>query len=292
MFLPHPEQLAEYGHRPGRTHPPDESHATRRQLLPPRRHQETRGQLSQPQSPAMLRRRLPPKPRVDVLRVDRLLQPRQFPPQVARSVELPLEERLLEPTVEVLHAAVELRFPLGDEHGADAEAQAEPDHPRQGACRWPPASQLAGVVELDLRRQAQILPALAAEPQHLVHATRADQAQADGTVEGVLADPDVVAVAAALEVDRPHQIDLVKLVGGPGLRARVVLPWQERGQADPRRGQVVALQNTLDSTLAGKRSDAETLQFGEDGRGSDQAVAGGRRGVGLEPATDGEDGPL
>ena len=42
----------------------------------------------------------------------------------------------------------------------------------------------------------------------------------------------------------------------------------------------------------GKRADVEGLQFGQDGRGSDQAVAGSRRGVGLQPAADGEDGSL
>jgi len=34
------------------------------------------------------------------------------------------------------------------------------------------------------------------------------------------------------------------------------------------------------------------LQLGADGCGPDQAVAGGRRGMGLGPAADGEDGPL
>ena len=128
--------------------------------------------------------------------------------------------------------------------------------------------------------------------EDLVHAAGVGQAQADGAVEGILADPDVVAVAAALEVDRPHQIDLVQFVGGPGLRAGPLLARQQRGQADPRRGQAVALQDALDGALAGQRADAEGLEFGEDGRGPDQAVAGGRRGVGLEPAADGEDGPL
>src|SRR4029077_13403290 len=108
-----------------------------------------------------------------------------------------------------LHAAVELRLPLGDEHRADPEAQAQPDHPRQAACRLPPAAQLAGVVELDLLGQAQVLPALPEEPEDLRHAAGAGQAQADGAVEGVLAYPDVVAVAAALEVDRSDGIDLV-----------------------------------------------------------------------------------
>src|SRR5262245_31885759 len=109
-------------------------------------------------------------------------------------MELPLEERLLEPAVEVLHRAVERGLPFRDEHRADTEAQAEPDHPAQGAGRRSPSGQFAGVIELDLLRTPQLLPALAEEPQHLVHAARADQAQADGTVEGVLAHPDVVAL--------------------------------------------------------------------------------------------------
>ncbi len=47
------------------------------------------GQLLQPQAAAVLRRCLAPQPRVGELRVDRLLQPRQLPTQVPRSVELP-----------------------------------------------------------------------------------------------------------------------------------------------------------------------------------------------------------
>src|SRR5215831_13321907 len=115
----------------------------------------------------MLRRRLPAEPWVDVLPVDRLLQPRQLATQGARPAEPPSEQRLLEPAVEVFHAAVELGLSFGDEHRADAEAQAQPDHPRQGACRRPPTGQLPGVVELDLFRSAQVLPALAEEPQDL-----------------------------------------------------------------------------------------------------------------------------
>src|SRR6516165_9594922 len=99
--------------------------------------------------------------------IDRLLQPPQLPTQVPRSVEPPLQQRLLEPAVEILHAAVELRSPFGDEHRADAVAQAEPDHPRQGSRRRSPAGQLAGIVELDLRRPARVLPALAEEPEDL-----------------------------------------------------------------------------------------------------------------------------
>jgi hypothetical protein len=141
---------------------------------------------------------------VDVLGVDRLLEPRQLPPQVARPPEAPLQQRLLEPAVEVLHAAVELGLPGRDEHRADAIAQAKANHPRQGPRRPPPAGQLAGVLELDLLRPAQVLPTLPQEPEDRVYAAGIGQTQADGAVEGVLADPDVIAVAAALEVDRPH----------------------------------------------------------------------------------------
>ena len=145
---------------------------------------------------------------------------------------------------------------------------------------------------MDLLGSAQILPALAEEPQDLVHATRRGQAQADGAIEGILADPDVVAMAAALEVDGSHQIDLVQFVGGSGLWPGPLLAWQQRGEADPWCGQPVALQHALDGARVGQRVDVEGLEFGEDGRGPDEAVACGRRGVGLEPAADGEDGPL
>src|SRR5262249_42740610 len=79
-------------------------------------------------------------------------------------------KRRLEPAVEVLDAAVELRLAFRDEHRPDAEAQAQPDHPRQGARVRPPAGQLAGVVQLDLLGDAEVLPALAEEPEDLVHA--------------------------------------------------------------------------------------------------------------------------
>src|SRR5262245_38699371 len=87
---------------------------------------------------------------VDVLGVDRLLQPHQLPPQSPRPTEVALEQGLLEPAVEVLDAAVELRLPFRDKHRADAKAQTQPDHPTQGACRRSPARQFAGVVELHL----------------------------------------------------------------------------------------------------------------------------------------------
>ena len=122
MPLPHPERLAQHRDRPGHTHPPDEGHPPRGQRLPPRRHHETRGQLPQPQASAALRGGLFPEPRMGMLRVDRLLQPRQFPPQVARPVSRRSEQPRLEPAVEVLYVAVELRLPCRDEDRPDAEA--------------------------------------------------------------------------------------------------------------------------------------------------------------------------
>jgi len=66
----------------------------------------------QAQAAAVLRRRLAPESRVNVLGIDRLLQPRQFAAQVPRPPEVPLEQWLLEPAVEILRAAIELRFPF------------------------------------------------------------------------------------------------------------------------------------------------------------------------------------
>jgi hypothetical protein len=75
------------------------------------------------------------------------------------------------------------------------------------------------------------------------------------------------------------------------LRAGVLLAGQQWGQPDPGRGQAIAQQDAL-GPPAGERTDTQGLQLGTDGRGPDQTEAGGRRGMGLEPAADGEDGPL
>jgi len=60
-------------------------------------------------------------------------------------------------------------------------------------------------------------------------------------------------VTLPLEVDRPHEIHFVELVGGPGLRAGVFLRRQQRGEVDPRRGQAVALQDALDGASTGQQ---------------------------------------
>jgi hypothetical protein len=84
----------------------------------------------------------------------------------------------------------------------------------------------------------------------------------------------------------------MQFVGGPGLRTGVLLAWQQRGQADRRRGQPIALQDALDGPFAGKRSDAEARQFRENRWGPDQAVTCGRRGMGLGTMAEGEDSSL
>jgi hypothetical protein len=91
------ETLAHCLHRPGRAHPADENHAPGRERQTAGRHDEARRQFRQPQTLAVLGRRQPTQPRVDMLRVDRLLQPRQLLTQVGR----PLEQPWLEPAVEV-----------------------------------------------------------------------------------------------------------------------------------------------------------------------------------------------
>src|SRR5262249_58652489 len=51
-------------------------------------------------------------------------------------------------------------------------------------------------------------------------------------------------------------------------------------------------QDALDGALAGEGPAAQGSQLAQDDGGPEEAVAGGRRGVGLEAAADGEDGPL
>jgi hypothetical protein len=69
-------------------------------------------------------------------------------------------------------------------------------------------------------------------------------------------------VAATLEVDRSHEIDLVEFVGGQRLRARIFLAWQHGRQTHARYRQAVALEHALDGPWAGQRADAEGFEFG------------------------------
>jgi hypothetical protein len=54
----------------------------------------------------------------------------------------------------------------------------------------------------------------------------------------------------------------------------------------------MALQHALDRARVEQRVEVEGLEFGQDGRGPDQAVARRQRRVRLEAPADGQDGPL
>jgi hypothetical protein len=60
-----------------------------------------------------------------------------------------------------------------------------------------------------------------------------------------------VAVAAVLEVDSRHHVDPLELVRGPRLGAGVLPAEQQRREADPGRGQAIALQDALEGLLEG-----------------------------------------
>ena len=136
MLLRHPKRLAEDCDRPGHAHPPEEDHAPASSGSRPVGTTKLVGSFCSHRPWRCCAGVWPPEARWTCSR-DHLLQPGQLPPQVARAAEPPLEERLLEPAVEVRDSAVELRLPCREEQRAHAKAQAEPDHPRQGARRRP-----------------------------------------------------------------------------------------------------------------------------------------------------------
>src|SRR5262249_26275087 len=72
------------------------------------------------------------------------------------------------------------------------------------------------------------------------------------------------------------------------LRAGELLTWQQRGESNSRRGQAVSLEDALDGARVGERVEIEGLEFGPYGRGLDEAVASGWRGVSLPPASEGK----
>jgi hypothetical protein len=58
-------------------------------------------------------------------------------------------------------------------------------------------------------------------------------------------------VAAVLEVDSHPHVHPLELVGGPRLGAGVLPAGQQRREADPWRGQAIALQDALDGLPEG-----------------------------------------
>lgn len=70
-------------------------------------------------------------------------------------------------------------------------------------------------------------------------------------VEGVAADKDLVVLPFALEIDGPHEVEQMQLVGPPCLRCGVDLLGQEPCEPHAGRGDTVAFQDALDRALAG-----------------------------------------
>jgi hypothetical protein len=104
--------------------------------------------------------------------IDGIHQALEFAPQVRRTAVMTLEQQGLEPPVKVLHRPIALR-PMGrDEDRCDLQMQAQANHARQIACGLAPATKFAGIVELYLLRQPELLPGGDQKRQDLVHAPR------------------------------------------------------------------------------------------------------------------------
>src|SRR5258708_38543327 len=139
-------------------HLANEGHSAGRERHRFEGHPEVRRQLLEFAASAILLGRQPTEARMDMLRVDRVLQALQFADQRAGTAEVPLEQPRLKPAVEVFDAALPLRPSGRGERRLDAKAQAQPDDGRQVAGRWPPTDELARIVELHLLRPAEALP--------------------------------------------------------------------------------------------------------------------------------------
>ena len=98
-----------------------------------------------------------------MLRIDALFQALQFAFQSTGLGVVTLKQTRLEPAVKMLHAAVPLRATGRDQQRLGPEAQAQTQHTREIASGRSPPDDFASIVELDLFRQSQILPALAQE---------------------------------------------------------------------------------------------------------------------------------
>jgi hypothetical protein len=70
-------------------------------------------------------------------------------------------------------------------------------------------------------------------------------------------------------------------IGALGLRGGIDLARKRSGEAFAGRGGAVVLKPAFDGARAGQRAEVQALQLGRDGGGADQALPGGRLGVGL-----------
>lgn len=139
-----------------------------------------------------------------------------------------------------------------DQDRLDAKAQADTEHPGEIAGRGSPAHPFAGIVELDLSRQAQRLPALAQEVENNLRFAGAVEFQANGTLEGIYADEDVVPLPVALQVDRADAVNLMELIGLVGGWRRVSWVGNEGGQPHFGNADAIALEHPFDGPQAGQ----------------------------------------
>ena len=106
------------------------------------------------------------------------------------------------------------------------------------------------------------------------------------------AGPQVVPLALPLKVDGTNTIDLVDLIGVQGRRCRIGVAGNQRRQPDARQSDPMTLEHPLDGPQTGDGPNMERFQFGQDGLGTDQAVAGSWVRLRFDPLANSEDGPL
>src|SRR5574338_229889 len=208
-----------------------------------------------------------------MLRVHCILQTLQFAFESADASKMTLEQTWLEPAVKVLHASVVLRSGWWNEDRLDLKAQAQPDQPREIPCSGSPAQILASVIQLDLLRATERLPAIAQKVQNCLHFARTTQFQADGTIKHILADKNIVALLLPFQVNRTDQIHLMQLIGVLCLWRRIHVRRQETCQAHSRQGHTVSLQHALDGSGTRDRTKIQGFQFGLNRAGANQGIA-------------------
>lgn len=178
--------------------------------------------------------------------VDGVLQALQFAFQGSQARVASLQQAGLKPTVEMFDAALTLRLSGRDQNRLDTETQTDPQNPRKITGGRTPADYFACVVELHLGWQAEGLPALAQEVEHDLRLAGAVDFQAHGTIEGVLADEDVVALPVAFQVDRANAVHLMQLIRFVGLRHRIGRIGHEGREPNLGHTDAIALQDAFD----------------------------------------------
>ena len=140
-------------------------------------------------------------------------------------------EQWLKPTIEILDRAIALRLALGDEDRLYSQAQAQANGTTEIASGKAEAAELAPVVELDLLRQAQLLPGMYQKVHHHVHFAAVDELDVDRLVENVFADRKVVAGGTPFQVTWPNDVNLMHVIRVPRLWPRILVAGYTRCQS-------------------------------------------------------------